>query len=604
MNRIKLIFGVMCFVVIIYCGHSVSAADFDNPAGIINTHVLNTIFELEKEREMQKDFDSLKKDDNGDTQNDVKKDDKTKEDKLMEGTVEKTKSIGVMVKNIEVPPSEILTDEEIKSIVDKYEDEELTIEELQEVVNEINKLYLSKGFVTARAYLPEQKIAEGKVQILLIEGKVGDIKVNGNKWTRESFIKKRIELNCLETGKIFNIGTLEDNINNFNRYNNGVQLKGTLLPGGLIDGTTDIVLEVDEKSPFHVSAIMDNGGRESIGKLRGGLILQDDSLFGFRDKLTIGAYANKASVTPFADYNIPVNKKDGRLGFMFSSGFSDIAYGQYSDFDIKSRSYIYSLYFNQPLIRKPYMELSSISSLNYKHATTIFDGEDLYTNKLPSAETGLAFRYDTKRGIWYLNQNVGYTAPIFDSEANYVKIDGGVTRLHDFGHGVIGQFRGNYQVIPADVVPSIDQFQLGGMYTVRGYSEGLIIGRSGYMLSGELMVPILPRTILSKDKTKRVPFLGKYVKGIVFIDHGMVFPYKGSGEEAEGLDSSDVMLSVGLGLKILLPGDVTAKLAWGFPCIQNKYETGSKWGRFHFDINLSPDFDMLLKLRKPKNEKV
>ena len=78
----------------------------------------------------------------------------------------------------------------------------------------------------------------------------------------------------------------------------------------------------------------------------------------------------------------------------------------------------------------------------------------------------------------------------FDSEANYVKIDGGVTRLHDFGHGIIGQLRGNYQVIPADVVPSIDQFQLGGMYTVRGYSEGLIIGRSGYLLSGELMVPI------------------------------------------------------------------------------------------------------------------
>ena len=49
MNRIKLIFWAVCFVVIIYCGHSVSAADFDNPAGIINTHVLNTIFELEKE---------------------------------------------------------------------------------------------------------------------------------------------------------------------------------------------------------------------------------------------------------------------------------------------------------------------------------------------------------------------------------------------------------------------------------------------------------------------------------------------------------------------------------------------------------------------------
>ena len=94
------------------------------------------------------------------------------------------------------------------------------------------------------------------------------------------------------------------------------------------------------------------------------------------------------------------------------------------------------------------MELSSITSLEYKQATTSFDGHDLYTDKIPSAKTGLNFRYDTKRGIWYLNQSVGYAFPIFQSDINYVKIEGGVLRLHDFGHGVVGQLRANYQVIP------------------------------------------------------------------------------------------------------------------------------------------------------------
>ena len=248
------------------------------------------------------------------------------------------------------------------------------------------------------------------------------------------------------------------------------------------------------------------------------------------------------------------------------------------------------------------MELASTVSANYKQATMSFDGVDLNTNKIPSAQAGLNFRYDTQRGIWYLYQNVEYAFPIFDEESNYVKIDGGFTRLHDFGHGVVAQLRGNYQVIPKDVVPSIDQFQLGGMNTVRGYSEGLIIGRSGYFASAELMFPIMPRTILSRDKTKRIPFVGNYVKGVAFVDHGAVFPYKGSGAGAEGYDSSDVMLGVGVGLKINLPGNVGARLSWGFPCIRNRYETGSSWGRFHFELSFAPDFDAIVKLRHPKQK--
>ncbi|MBR1424145.1 ShlB/FhaC/HecB family hemolysin secretion/activation protein [bacterium] len=569
-------------------------------AGAINNHDLETLRKQQIEKQVQEDYQNYQK---------RKKDGKIKPEKQkkIKGKVQKAKAEeyatkGVYVENIEVAPSQILTEEEIKNIIDEYTQTNLTFEQLQEIVDKINKLYLEKGFVTARAYLPEQTVENETVKIELLEGKVGDVTIEGNKWTRTKYINDRLNL---EKGSLFNLQTLEQNLMIFNRYNDNVELNGTLLPGQSQIGTTDVDVKVRERLPFHVTALMDNAGRSTIGKYRGGLMLQDDSLFGFRDRLTLGAYANKYSVTPFADYNIPVNKKDGRIGFSFSSSNTKIGHGPYRIFNIKSRSQNYSLYYTQPLYRRPWTELTSTTSLAYKRAITSFDGYDLYKDEVTTAQTGLSFRYDTKRGIWYLNQNVSYSAPIFDKNSNYVKIDGGVLRLHDFGHGFVGTLRGNYQVIPNKrVVPYIDQMVAGGVATVRGYSEGLLIGRSGYILSAEMLFPILPRTIKSKDKTKEYPFLGSFMKGFVFADHAGIFPYKGTGEGKEGYDQNDFLMSLGFGFRFNLPKDINLRIAWGFPLMRNNHEEVNKCGRFHIELSITPDFDALVKLRKPKKKNI
>ena len=179
-------------------------------------------------------------------------------------------------------------------------------------------------------------------------------------------------------------------------------------------------------------------------------------------------------------------------------------------------------------------------------------------------------------------------------------------RIHDFGHGFVGTIRGNYQVIPNKrVVPYLDQMIAGGAATVRGYSEGLLIGRTGYIVSTELMFPLGPRMIRSrKDKEKLIPFTGNYLKGFIFADHAGIFPYKGTGPGSQGYDQNDFLMSLGCGLKINLPKDISLRLSWGFPVMNNIHEEPNKWGRFHFELSLSPDFDALVKLRKPKAKNI
>lgn len=505
------------------------------------------------------------------------------------------------IQGVRMTKSNILSDFEIQEITDTVIGHYVTFEDLNKLVDDINYAYAVKGYVTAKAFLPPQTIQDGVVKITLVEGLVGDVTISGNKYTSSRYIEKRLSV---KNGDVFQIMQLEQDVVKFNQYNPGVRLNASLTKGKT-EGTTDVAIKAEEKFPFHVVGLMDNAGRKSIGELRGGVMLYSDSLFKQRDRLTIGSYASKHSITPYADYNIPVNKKDGRVGFTFSTSYSEIGEGPYKIFDISSRSYNYSLYYTHPLIRTPKFELTSYTAANYKEASTSFAKYRLNTDQVTSLETSLSARYDTKRGIWYLTQGVYQAFPLFDENSRYFKYTGSVIRLHDFGHGIVGQLKGMYQYSPKDIMPYIDQFQAGGFATVRGYSEGLLIGRSGYVLSAEMMFPILPSTVPIKKKGEktRVPFLGSFVKGIAFVDHAGIYPYKGEGPGARSYNKDDYMISTGFGLRVSLPGDASARLYWGYPLMHNNNETYCRKPRFSFEISLAPDFDRLLKWKREKQQK-
>ncbi len=517
----------------------------------------------------------------------------------MQGQVQDIDTKGVYINSIEVAPSEILSKDEINAIIQPIVGKNVFISDIQKVIDQLNHLYAEKGFVTAKAFLPEQTVENGHIYIELVESKVGNISVEQNKWTRSKYITDRIEQ---KQGQLFDIVELEQDILDFNRYNEGVNLTANLT-AGTQPGTTDITIKANENIPFHVVGIMDNAGRYQTGNLRGGAMIYADSLFHNRDRLSLGSYFSGGAISPFADYNFPVNKKDGRVGFMYSSTFAKIKWGPLTDLDLKSKSYIYSLYYSQPLVRKPGFELKSYLAANYKRArTSIFDDMiDIGVDEITSADLAFNLRKDTKYGIWYANQGVSLAVPIFDSQSSYVKLNGGLVRLHDFSHGVIGQLRANYQVIPNNKhIPYLDQFQTGGLATVRGYSEGILMGKNGYYTSAELMFPLMPREITSPRSGEKVPFIGKYVKGAVFADHAGVFPTANE----DYMDGSYFLMSLGMGLRVQLPGDLSARLYWGYPLINNAYETDRKYGRFHFELTLEPNLDALLRSRSTAPQRV
>ena len=74
---------------------------------------------------------------------------------------------------------------------------------------------------------------DGLLKVAIMEGKIGHVRIQGNRWTKESHIKGRLNVN---EGEIFNIQKLENSILIYNRYNDGIALKGDLTTIGFSSG--------------------------------------------------------------------------------------------------------------------------------------------------------------------------------------------------------------------------------------------------------------------------------------------------------------------------------------------------------------------------------
>ena len=111
-----------------------------------------------------------------------------------------------VLKKVVVDASQVLDNNAVEAITAKYVGQEVSLQKLNTMVAEINKLYEDKGYLTCRAVLPPQTIKGGIVHISLVEGRTGKLIIEGNKSTGSKYIKNRLRLT---EGEINNIHTLK-----------------------------------------------------------------------------------------------------------------------------------------------------------------------------------------------------------------------------------------------------------------------------------------------------------------------------------------------------------------------------------------------------------
>jgi hemolysin activation/secretion protein len=148
---------------------------------------------------------------------------------------------------VRFPDSAYLSAAELAAIAQPYIGREVGFEELRLIVAEVNKRYDAIGVVTARATLPPQTIENGIVSVALVEGRIGDTRVEGGSPEGQAIVKRRV---AVPSGELADISAIETQLVRFNRAGDA-QLRATVVPGKAF-GQTDLVLSLFEPKRRHV----------------------------------------------------------------------------------------------------------------------------------------------------------------------------------------------------------------------------------------------------------------------------------------------------------------------------------------------------------------
>ncbi len=418
-----------------------------------------------------------------------------------------------LLKKIETNSSSILTPAEIQKVTSPYEGKKVKIADLLKVVKEINALYKQRGYITARAFLPPQNVKAGVVHVELVEGRVGRITVTGNKHTVAGYYSSRTGL---KPGELIRTGPLENHLVRFNETNDA-KMRAVLAAGSKF-GTTDVHLEAAE--PENISAVLsfDNSGYDFIGRNRVGLNLVDRSLFGRRDELRIGSFWSNGTVTGMAQYQAPVGTRGAKLGGSVSYNHIDIRSGSLSKLGVHGHFWDYALNLSFPAIVNQRTVLEFYASPHYQRSLVQSRTFTISRAWVTYLELGDTLRHYDSNGFLEWNNSLAGGRDRVIADRGFVKYDGAFTRAQRLSHGMVGVVRAMGQARVAGVAglaPS-QEFQIGGISTVRGYPQGMLIGDNGYAVSAELDTPV---PLLGEADP-----LGRRVKLSFFLDHGGILP--------------------------------------------------------------------------------
>lgn len=473
-----------------------------------------------------------------------------------------------LIKNITVIGVTLLSDKEINQIITPYKDKELTLGDMQTAANLITDAYRQKGYITSRAYLPPQKIQNSLLEIMVLEGMMGDVQVKGNRFFKTSLIKRKISL---KKNKPFNYNALRSDMAKLNEMPDR-STKAVLVPGKDA-GTTDLVLEVKDRLPIHIGFDWDNFGSRYIDNQHYGVTLIDNNLTGFDDKLTY-QYQMAQSSRYYLNNLRYVLPLDNTWDLGAYAMLSRVKLGrEYEDQDVRGKSQVYGVFVNNYLLNTDTLDFNLSLGFDYKNSINHQNGAVTSHDKLRIAKFGLDLDVTDIFGRTILTNELACGIPNImggseakDAEVSnraggkFVKDTLNLLRLQKmpFSSAILWK---NQLQLSSYALPSTEQFQIGGVTNVRGYPPAEAVGDRGLSTTVEWSFPpyLFPKNI--KVPLSKANFYDAF-RVVAFYDWAnsrLKRPAVATDKRTQTLSS------LGCGIRFNLPEDLALRVEIAWP---------------------------------------
>lgn len=488
-----------------------------------------------------------------------------------------------------------IKDKEILSILNHYKGKPQNILSINQAINEIQELYSSRGYILARVAKVSDD-PDGYINILIDEGIIGDIVVDGNNKTRDFIVKRNI---FLQPGSVYNENTMRSDI---------LRLMGTQafkdvqreLKQDENTGLYDVYIALEEQRTGKISLGV---GIDSASGFFGSVGFGENNFRGLGQKLNLnllagtGILMNDSSVVSKANFQ-------GELSFlepMFKRENQSLAlrgfaryYGSYQvPLAIEKRFGA-----EATIARKfvTYKNLSGSIGFGVENVDLSEGDESKARAKYLASKTSWSKRKEELDGGFFVKITPALTYDTRDSSVNARR--GVLARIsleenigisgNTFGklNGMIRKFtpvgKKSSFVLTAKAggnlhgdIPEFANFALGGPYTIRGFNISEVGVGDGYMMgSAEARVPI-PFI----DRLTSNSFLNN-LRLAAFVDGGTLF---GESIGSKVYNKPGYAITAGVGLRVFIPGLGPINLDYGIP-LTNTAGMHRKSGFFTFGM--------------------
>lgn len=431
----------------------------------------------------------------------------------------------------------------------------------------LEKIYKDKGYQSVGVQVPQQTGNRGVIYLEVVETTVGRLRVKGARYFLPSSIKEQAP--SMKEGTVPNFNEISKDIIALNRWRD--RKITPELRAGVVPGTVDIDLKVEDKLPLHGSMEINNQHNANTvplrlsGSLSYGNLWQMGHTLGGSFQVAPEKMTDSAVYSAF--YQAPVHSVDG-LSIMLTGTIQDSNIAALGGTAVIGKGQIFGLRFMKTLPAKQGYFQSISFGMDYKNfVQDVTAGGVLNSAPIQYYPFNLAYSLSRVTDSTYTEFNAAITwhlsgmggsqsefaARRFSATDSFFYFRGDVSHTHDVSQGFQVYTRVQGQATP-DALINTEQTSGGGFNNARGYLIATRLGDSGLFGTLEFRSPNFLGSAKDRENQWRV---------YAFLEGGKLYANHTLPAEKRSYD----LASAGFGSRIRYLNHITGSIDLAMPLV-------------------------------------
>lgn len=406
--------------------------------------------------------------------------------------------LAILVDQFAITGNTAFSSEQLLALVADQQGKSLTLGQLEQAAAVITQHYQTQGYFLSRAYLPQQDVSGGVVTIAVLEGRLGEIRLDNQSLVRDSVLQR--PFSAIEVGQLVTAAPLETPLLQLSDII-GANATATLVPGTLA-GSTDLLVKATAPARVSGTVEVDNFGNRYTGEYRLGASLSVASPLGLGDRFDLRALTSDEEQLFFrAQYALPVGPWSTEVGVAWSDMDYELG-DQFADIGATGNAQIATAFIRQNLIRTRALNVEAQFQYDHKDlqdkiktfGSASEKESTLYTFTLAGdLRDGFGGGGITRASLAYTSGDLQINSSldrVIDSvtaktEGSFYRWTPSIMRSQNLGGNwsLHAQVQGQFASKNLD---SSEKLSLGGAYAVRGFPQGEASGDQGWLANLEL----------------------------------------------------------------------------------------------------------------------